>query len=87
MEILIVIVAIVLCGYLLIVNFIEGFAVFAYGWSAREHQLFFGATNYSAMECSYHWSGWKGTVLWFLTLPGAVVGFVLGIITFQWTHW
>ena len=87
MEVLIIIAAIVLGGYLLIVNFMEGFAVFAYGWSARNHRLFFGSTNYGTMKYSYHWSGWKDIVLWFLTLPGAIVGFVLGIITFQWTHW
>ena len=68
-------------------NLFEGASVFSNGWIGRSWKMFFGHMDWSTGIYSYHWSGLKDTVLWFLTLPGALLGLVFGIITFQWTHW
>lgn len=67
--ILLALAALALAVYLLIINFMEGLAVFCDGWEFK---------NY--LYC-------YNPLLWILTLPGAILGFILAIITFQWTHW
>lgn len=68
-----------------IMNIYEGGGVLGYGWKGRNFRLF--DESPTPLEHSYYWTGIKETFLWFLTLPGAMLGFVLGIILFQWTHW
>ena len=59
-------------------NLVEGLGVFADGY--REW-------SFSRIRSAFICSDLKENFLAFLTLPGAIIGFILGIITFQWTHW
>ena len=72
MVILLVIVAIILGGALLICNFMEGMNVFEIGWSGRDYRLGGSLGN---------------NLMALLTLPGAILGLLIGIITFRWTQW
>lgn len=76
MEILLVIALIVIGGYLIVVNLYEGIGVWNYGWHNREWPM-----------CNPKWL--KDFLLSVMTLPGAILGFVVGIVTFRWTdsHW
>lgn len=77
--------ALALAVYLLIINFMEGLAVFCDGWEHKEYHIF---VKYIGLSSSTrYWSGLKGTILFIVTLPGAILGLILAIITFQWTHW
>ena len=60
-------------------NLYEGLGVFAYGWISRSWHFYFRSL--------FEWNILRENFLAFLTLPGALIGFILGIICFQWTNW
>lgn len=73
MDILLVIVLIVLGGFFLFANLIEGMGVFVDGWHNREWPM------------CHPGHSLKEFLLSLMTLPGAILGFVVGIIAFRWT--
>ena len=73
MGILLILALIVIGGYLIVVNLFEGISVWDYGWHYRTWPM-----------CNpRYWL--KDFLFSVMTLPGAILGFVIGILTFRWT--
>ena len=87
MDVIIVIAIILVLLKLVILNIYEGIGVFVDGWIGRSFSVLHYVYDENDIPEITHKTSFKSWIMWFLTLPGAVLGFIVGIITFQWLHW
>ena len=59
-------------------NFMQCVTIIADGWSGKEFEWTRGCDD----ARDYLWN-----IIFLLSLPGAILGIIIGIVTFQWLNW
>lgn len=72
---------------LLLLNIYEGLGVFAYGWIGRSFSIVEYVRDEHNIPVKRLITSAKSVILCIITLPGAILGFIIGIVFFQWIHW
>lgn len=76
MQIVLVIVLGALAIWLIILNLMEGYWVWLSGWLFDDRYIARNTEN-----------KFLKALAWIVTLPGALIGFLLGIALFRWIKW